>query len=463
MPGLRLFILCQHRLRLLQMSALLLAPGLPAVAVAQVLPTASATPDPAPAPAAPIETAADPQADARVAARIRDIFAQIRPLRTVRVAVSAGVVTLDGTVADQAAIDQAAAIAGRVSGVVTVQNGLTRDLQVERNLDPALSGMGGKVVALWRAAPLIGVAVLVAVLVGMLGYLIARQRAVLRRLAPNPFLADLAATAIRFVFVVGGVVLALDIVGATALLGAVLGGAGVIGLALGFAVRDSVDNYVSSLMLSVRQPFRARDWVRIDEHEGSVLRLTSRATILLTADGNHLRIPNSTVFKAVIQNFTTNPQRRFTFDYPVAPEADPCRALAVGLLALSTLDFVLETPAPLGELADYAGSGTVLRFSGWVDQTHSDFGKARTGAMEAVRRALRAAGFAAVAPVTQIRIDRPPRESDTAPAPPPVSPPVSPSASPDLSPDRPVQRMVAKERADAARTGDLLDASRPTE
>ena len=94
-----------------------------------------------------------------------------------------------------------------------------------------------------------------------------------------------------------GLVAALQILEATALLGAVLGGAGVIGIALGFAVRDTVDNYVSSLMLSLRQPFRANDHVVIEGHEGRVIRLTSRATILMTLDGNHLRIPNSTVFK----------------------------------------------------------------------------------------------------------------------------------------------------------------------
>src|SRR5690606_23177807 len=103
---------------------------------------------------------------------------------------------------------------------------------------------------------------------------------------PNVFLAELAAGAIRFVFVVTGLVVALDLLGAGALLGAVLGGAGVIGIALGFAMRDTIENYVASLMLSLRQPFRANDHVRIEQMEGRVVRLTSRATVLMTLDGN---------------------------------------------------------------------------------------------------------------------------------------------------------------------------------
>ncbi|KAK0350059.1 ATPases associated with a variety of cellular activities, partial [Friedmanniomyces endolithicus] len=94
---------------------------------------------------------------------------------------------------------------------------------------------------------------------------------------------------------------------------------------------DTIDNYVSSLMLSIRQPFRANDHVKIDSWEGRVVRLTSRATVLMTLDGNHLRVPNSTVFKAVIVNFTTNPTRRFSFEVGIDPAADPATARAVAL------------------------------------------------------------------------------------------------------------------------------------
>src|SRR3546814_8338036 len=73
-------------------------------------------------------------------------------------------------------------------------------------------------------------------------------------------------------------------------------------------------------MLSLRQPFRANDHVVIEGHEGRVVRLTSRATILMTLEGNHLRIPNSTVFKAVILNYTRNPERRFDFELGIRSE-----------------------------------------------------------------------------------------------------------------------------------------------
>ena len=110
----------------------------------------------------------------------------------------------------------------------------------------------------------------------------------------------------RIVFVIAALVIALDILNATALLLTILGAARIIRLALGFAVRDTVENFIASVMLSIRQPFRLNDTVEINGDQGKVIRLTSRATILLSLDGNHIRIPNATVFKSHIINYSQN-------------------------------------------------------------------------------------------------------------------------------------------------------------
>ncbi len=395
--------------------------------------------------------------DARIENRIRGIFSEISKLRTVQVRVSEGVVTLDGTVADAAAVDQAESIANRVAGVVTVQNRLKRSLEVENNLNPAIAGVRKKAIEVAQAAPLVAVAVVIAFIIGWIGYFLARRRKWWQRLAPNPFLGEVIATAIRVVFVIAGVVLALDIVGATALLGAVLGGAGVVGIAVGFAVRDTIDNYISSLMLSVRQPFRANDMVSIDGKEGRVVRLTSRATILITPDGNHLRIPNSAVFRAVIVNYTSNPQRRFQFDLPIDAQADCASAISAALDAIKGLDFVLRSPEAKVELADLSGLNPVLRCFGWIDQTETDLGKARTIAVRTVMRVLRDGCFAVEEPVHRLRM-----ETDGSPH--AAAPSHAPAAeADDVAPERHLASMVAEERATKKDGKDLLDPSRPVE
>ena len=416
-----------------------------------------------------IATRTEATADADIALRIRSIFTEITALRSVDVRASAGVVTLTGTVPAPGDVGRAEAIASRVSGVVTVQNDVTRDLKVDSNLSPILGKFTNDLRGLLRALPLIAVALGIALVIGYLGHLLASLGGVWRRISPNAFLAELLATLIRFAFIMLGIVAGLEVLGATALLGAVLGGAGVIGIAIGFAVRDTVDNYVSSLMLSLRQPFRANDHVVIEGNEGRVVRLTSRATILMTLEGNHLRIPNSTVFKAVILNYTRNSERRFDFDLGVDADDDPVDAMATGLRAIRALDFVLDEPRATAIIREVGDSNIVLSFRGWLDQARTDFLKGRSLALDAGKRALEEAGFALPEPIYRLRFD------DTAPLPlrgmldaqqakPVRKAPVAPSqpAMEDAAPDTHIEKMVAEERAQT-KGDDLLDNRRPIE
>lgn len=412
--------------------------------------------------------------DDRIAGRIRGIFAELPAFTNVSVNVSEGVVTLSGSVRQIEDVQRAEAIAGRVSGVAAVENTIERGVSVGEGLD-ALDSVTDRVAGFARMLPLIGIAALVALAIGALGYFIAGLGRIWRRVAPNGFLAEVIASAIRFVFVVGGLVVALDMIGAGALLGAVLGGAGVIGIALGFAMRDTIENYVASLMLSIRQPFRANDHVVIDSYEGRVIRLTSRATILMTLDGNHLRIPNSAVFKAVILNYTRNPQRRFEFVLGIDAEDDPDAARQLGVETLRGLDFVIDSPEPTAQVVEVGDSNIVLQFFGWIDQQQADFLKARSRAIPAVKSALENAGFALPEPIYRLRFDSgaplplegvagvapaPARASETTPRKPQIT--VSPEFA-DTRPEGEIARMVEEERASTADAKDLLDPRRPVE
>jgi small conductance mechanosensitive channel len=413
----------------------------------------------------------DAGADERIAQRIRGIYAELPAYRDVRVTVRQGVVSLVGTVPDSADIARAERIASRVSGVVTVDNALRRDVSLAAGASTidSLRAQLGQFVAL---LPLIGVAVLVAFGIGLLGYALAGLTGVWHRIAPNSFLAELIASAIRFVFVVAGLVVALNLVGAETLLGAVLGGAGLVGLALGFALRDTIENYVASLMLSLRQPFRPNDHVVIDSYEGRVIRLTSRATILMTLDGNHLRVPNSQVFKAVILNYTRNPERRFEFDLGVDADDDALAARRLGRETLAGLAFVLQKPRPEARVVEVGDSNVVIRFLGWIDQEETDWFKAQSLSIVAVKTALEEAGFGLPEPIYRLRFD--PRTAmqpvanlarapETSPAREKPAPQVD-AAAEDVRPTDEIRHMVDAERAAVSKgKADLLDKERPIE
>lgn len=443
------------------------APALLLIALPAAAAIVPAAPVPTAAPAAPEPAIADRQdagADARIAGRIRAIFGEIEALSAVEVTAREGVVRLSGTAPEAGDIERAERIASRVAGVATVENAITRDVSVNRNLS-ALGSVSKRFGSLVSMLPLIGLALAIAIVIAAIGYLLAGLHGLWRWLLPNAFLAELASSAIRFVFIVIGLVVALDLLGAGALMGAVLGGAGVLGIALGFAMRDTIENYVASLMLSLRQPFRANDHVLIEQMEGRVVRLTSRATVLMTLDGNHLRIPNATVFKAVIVNYTRNPQRRFDFDLGIDAGDDPDAGRRVGREGLAALPFVLDEPAPEARVVEVGDSNIVLKFLGWIDQRETDWFQARSRAIAAVKARLEAEGFALPEPIYRLRFDSPPpslpvgsaEPVGAAPAPPPAESPPH-----DVAPHEEVAKMVEAERAqDDGR--DLLDPKRPVE
>lgn len=405
------------------------------------------------------------ESDREIAAGLKSIFAQIDGLSDVGVAVRSGVVTLSGTVTTQADREQAASIARRVAGVVTVENSIERNFEVDSNLSPAIQTLSDDLRALVRSLPLLGVALLVALVIAVLGYLLAAQRWLWNWVAPNAFLAELISGAIRFVAIIAALIVALQILDAATLLGLVLGSAGIIGIALGFAVRDTVDNYVSSLMLSLRQPFRANDHVLIDDREGHVIRLTSRATVLMTLDGNHLRIPNATVFRANILNYSRNPQRRFEFDLGVDSADDPLGAMQVGLEAIRALPFVLQDPRSHAVIHAVGESSIVLRFFAWVDQRSTDFLKGRSLAIQAAKHAVEEAGYELPEPIYRIRVDErgslPKAKAgsrERAKKPQKASLP----EAEHTTPDRAVEKLVSEERGTKGEN-DLLDTKRPIE
>jgi small-conductance mechanosensitive channel len=425
----------------------------------------------------PVQTIAATQGagdDRRIAERIDGIFAELPAFAAVEVEVQEGVVSLAGTVPKPEDIARAEAIANRVAGVVTVENGLERDLTLSAD-SAGITSLAERWSNFVRMLPLIAAALGVWLAIAFIGYLIAGLGRVWNRLAPNGFLAELVASAIRFGFTIIGLVIALDMIGATALLGAVLGGAGLIGIALGFAMRDTIENYVASLLLSLRQPFRANDWVQIDTYEGRVIRLTSRATVLMTLDGNHLRIPNGQVFKAVILNFTRNPQRRFHFDLGVDADDDARAARQLGRDTMAGLDFVLPDPPPEARIIEVGDSNVVIRFLGWVDQRETDWWKAQSEAIPAVKTALEDAGFGLPEPIYRLRFD--PRsasvpfaaevttEAQGAPAPRPARSAAAPQNDEDVRPADEIAAMVEEERSrpGSEQEKDLLDHSRPVE
>lgn len=354
---------------------------------------------------AQIETTPTPLKDNDIQQRISGIFSEIDGLQAVDVSVNQGVVTLTGETPNEKKAQQAINLTNRLTDVVTVEDRINRTLDVQDNVSTVYQSLKAQTKNLVKALPLLLVGIVLFVLVTWFGSWLSNRQKMWQRLTPNPFVAELLSQTVKVIFIVFGLILALSLIGAETILGTLLGGAGVIGIAVGFAVKDTIENYIASLMLSIRQPFRARDHILINNQEGIVVRLTSRATILMTLDGNQLRIPNAEVFKATILNYTKNPERRFTFELGVDANNDPLAAIKVGIDAIDKLGFALDKPKVTAVIKEVGESNIVLQFQVWVNQLEADFSKARSIAIRETKHALEDEGFSLPEPIYQLRFN----------------------------------------------------------
>jgi small-conductance mechanosensitive channel len=110
--------------------------------------------------------------------------------------------------------------------------------------------------------------------------------------------ADLASVLIYLVAFVGimGTVLKLPITN-------VLATSGVLAIVLGLALQSTLADVFSGLAINIERPFRAGDWITLDEHvEGQIQEISWRATHIRTASNDIVVIPNSVIAKAIVTN-----------------------------------------------------------------------------------------------------------------------------------------------------------------
>lgn len=210
------------------------------------------------------------------------------------------------------------------------------------------------------------------------------------------FLRNLAyAIALVIVFIA-----ALDFAGVpTTSLLAVVGAAG---LAIGLALKDSLSNIASGVMLIALRPFRAGDSVQIAGLEGVVESVRIFQTRMHTGDNREIILPNSQITAAPIINFTGRGERRVDVTLPMA-FGDDLAALRASLLAIARANpRVHETPAP-EVLVSALGEGTVsVQLRAWTGSREYPITQAEL--MEAVLADYTGRGRRAPLPLREVHV-----------------------------------------------------------
>jgi len=306
--------------------------------------------------------------DGEIANRLQRILESTGWFAAPRVSVRDGVVSLDGTAGTSEHRTWAGVLAENVQGTVAVVNRIEVDADVRSTFGRA----GGEFASLYRRAlqawPLVALAAAILVVTWLLAKVvtIVARRFFSARIA-SPLLLGVVVRAFSVPVFILGFYFVLQFSGLTRLAITVLGGTGLFGIIVGFAFRDIAENFLASILLSVRNPFRSGELIEVAGQTGIVQNLNIRTTVLLTLDGNHVQIPNATVFKSTIKNYSSTPNRRAEFTVGIGYDSSTIKAQTLIAKVLREHPAVLDAPEPL-VLVEELGAATVnLRIYYWFD------------------------------------------------------------------------------------------------
>jgi small conductance mechanosensitive channel len=172
--------------------------------------------------------------------RLRAVIASIDDFQDVRIEVNDGVLRLSGKTTRTGASENVTQMVSRFEGVIYVDNQIQVETDVETRVKPALARVKQYLTNTFQKLPMIGVALAVVVGFWLISHLVTRWELPYQRLGLNRLLRNVIRQFVRKGIVLLGVLLALDILDLTAMVGALIGAAGVIGLAIGFVFKDIV-------------------------------------------------------------------------------------------------------------------------------------------------------------------------------------------------------------------------------
>jgi small-conductance mechanosensitive channel len=170
---------------------------------------------------------------------------------------------------------------------------------------------------------------------------------------------------------------------------------GVGSVAIGFAFKDIFQNFLAGLLILITKPFFVGDEIVYQEHEGTVEDIQTRATLIRTADGKRVVIPNSDLYTNTVVVNTAYPKVRTTYDFKLPGGADYERAKQIITDVLVQTKGVLPDPKADCVVTDVSEQAVTLRARWWTDSRGDD----RKGVvLEEVKRRLKDAGIGAPPP-----------------------------------------------------------------
>ena len=170
--------------------------------------------------------------------------------------------------------------------------------------------------------------------------------------------------------------------------GDLIAGLGIGSVAIGFAFKDILQNWLAGLLILVRQPFEVGDQIVVKGYEGVVEKIETRATLIKTYDGQRAVIPNSDIYTNPVLVKTAYEQRRNQYDVGIGYGDSIKEAINIMKNVLLKIDGIATAPEPEILVWDLAASWVTLRLRWWTESPRSNVVKIRSEIIYAIKLAL---------------------------------------------------------------------------
>jgi small conductance mechanosensitive channel len=144
----------------------------------------------------------------------------------------------------------------------------------------------------------------------------------------------------RFIIMLMGTFIALEIMGFSGFLWKFIGSLGVAGVIAGVALKDLVSSIFSGLLIGIDKAFKVGDYVTIGNNSGTVSEIGFLTTKIIGDDGKKVYIPNQVIFNSPFYNFTASPQRKIYLNFEIPADQNIEKARQAVLEVVQKLDNV---------------------------------------------------------------------------------------------------------------------------
>ena len=174
------------------------------------------------------------------------------------------------------------------------------------------------------------------------------------------------------------------------------------GVAIGFAFRDVLQNFLAGILILLNEPFVVGDQIVFGGYEGTVEEIEVRATVLRTYDNVQVVIHNGVIYADSVVVNTAYDKRRSSYDVGIGYDDDIATAQEICLQVMREIEGVLKSPEPMTVMMEMGDFALIFRVYWWTNSRQADVLRVQDRVLRTIKNRLTEEGFTIPFPIRTV-------------------------------------------------------------